>query len=98
MSAFINYLTIETAVRLAAFLDQPWPPRHIDRAAHDHRLSALEALIHREGGTFKDTTSGYAVNIGGVRATSTSGLFGATRNWINAVRKKAAAQTERGAA
>lgn len=29
----------------------------------------------------------------GVRATSSSGLIGATRNWINAVRKKSAKQT-----
>lgn len=93
MSTFIHHLTIETAVKLARFLDQPWPPQHIDRAAHDHRMKSLEDLISREGGALWETATGWTVNIGGVRATYTSGLIGATRNWINAVRKKSAKQT-----
>lgn len=92
MAAFIHHLTIQTANKLDDFLEQPFPPRHINRDAHDLRMRALADLIYREGGSSNETATGYSVNIGGVRATSTSGLVGATRNWINSVRKKAAAQ------
>jgi hypothetical protein len=92
MAAFINHITLQTAVALDKFLDQPWPPRHINRDAYDLRLQALKDLIGREGGQSSETAMGFSVSIGGVRSTSTSSLSGATRNWITAVRKKAAAQ------
>lgn len=92
-TAFIHHLTLKTADKLSEFLDQPWPPRHINRDAHDLRLRALTDLIFREGGSSNESGTNFSVNIGGVRATSTSSMAGAARNWINSVRKKVAAQT-----
>lgn len=92
MTALINWLTIETADRLAAFLDQPFPPRHIDADLHDLRLRHLLDLIVREGGECTENHYAVCVRMDGVSASSTSGLIGAARHWVAVVRKKAAAQ------
>lgn len=91
MTTFINYITLQTATRLEKFLAHTLNNGQTD-ALVAHRRRMLEDLIYREGGSARETSTGYSVNIGGVRATSTSGLVGATRNWINSVRKTAAAQ------
>lgn len=82
--------TLAFADTLRAFIDQPWPPAHIDRTAHDHRLAALQKLILEWGGAYDRTGAGYMVRLNGFRATSTVSLASACRNWITQVTLKAA--------
>lgn len=89
--------TVEFANRLSLFLDQPWPPAHIDRAAHDHRLAALQRLILEWGGAYESNGMGHMIRLNGFKATSTSHLAGACRNWVTQVTLKAAAASMAGA-
>jgi hypothetical protein len=82
--------TLAFADALRAFIDQPWPPAHIDRAAHDHRLAALQRLILEWGGAFDRNGMGWQVRLNGFKATSTSSLRDACQNWIRQVTLKAA--------
>lgn len=88
--------TLAFADQLRAFLDQPWPPAHIDRVAHDHRLGALQRLILEWGGAFDRNGMGWSIRLNGFRATSTSSLGDACRNWIKQVTIKAAAAAMEG--
>jgi hypothetical protein len=90
MAHKVDWLTIQTADRLSAFLDQPFPPRHINADLHDLRMRALLDLIGREGGECTEKHYATRVRMGGVSASSTSGLIGAVHNWVVAVRKKQA--------
>jgi hypothetical protein len=90
MAAPLTWLTIQSADRLAAFLAQPFPPRHINADLHDLSMRALLDLIGREGGDVTETHYAVRVRLGGVSASSTSGLIEAARNWVAAVRKKQA--------
>lgn len=88
--------TLAFADKLRAFLDQPWPPAHIDRAAHDHRLNALHRLIVDAGGSWDYNGAVYSMRLHGFRATSTNHLASACRNWITQVVLKSAAATMAG--
>lgn len=81
--------TIAFADRLRAFLDQPWPPAHIDRPAHDLRLAELQRLILQLGGAFGQGSAGYMIRLDGLKATSTVNLASACGNWVTQVTLKA---------
>lgn len=81
--------TLAFSHKLRAFLDQPWPPAHIDRAAHDHRLHALQVLIAEWGGVSDTRGSVHTIRLNGFKATSTVSLARACRNWITQVTLKA---------
>lgn len=49
--------------------------------------AAKEALV-AAGAVVRDSWQGAAVKLAGIRATSTSGLFGAMQNWLRAARRK----------
>jgi hypothetical protein len=90
--------TLAFSDQLRAFLDQPWPPAHIDRVLHDHRQDALQRLILEWGGGFDRNGMGWVVRLNGFRATSTVSLAGACRNWIAQVTLKASAASMAGVA
>jgi hypothetical protein len=52
------------------------------------RIGALQKLILTEGGAFSSDGLGSTVRLYGYKATSTTGLEGAVRNWIVQVREK----------
>ena len=83
---------------LNEFLHQPWPPAHIDRAMHDLRFGALQKLILEAGGAFDRNGMGWSVRLNGFKATSTSSLADACRNWVKQVTLKAASAAMAGAA
>lgn len=72
---------------LKGFPSSPWT----DKAAWEARLKELQVLILNEGGSFKSDWQGATIRLWGFKATSTTGLTGAARNWINQVRTKAGA-------
>lgn len=81
--------TLAFADQLRAFLAQPWPSAYIDRAAHDHRLHALQKLILEWGGAYDYNGAGHMVRLNGFKATSTVDLASACRNWVTQVTLKA---------
>lgn len=81
--------TLAFSAKLRAFIDQPWPPAHIDRAAHDLRLDALQRMILEAGGSYDRNGMGWVIRLNGFRATSTVSLAGACSNWITQVTLKA---------
>ncbi len=90
--------TLAFAETLTRFIDQPWPPAHIDRVAHDHRLAALQKLILEWGGTFDRNGMGWMIRLNGFKATSTVSLASACQNWVKQVTIKAASAAMAGAA
>lgn len=90
--------TLAFAETLTRFIDQPWPPAHIDRVAHEHRLAALQKLILEAGGVHDDNSMGWMIRMNGFKATSTSSLRDACRNWVKQVTIKAASAAMAGAA
>ena len=90
--------TLALADQLRAFLDQPWPPAHIDLVMHDLRLAALQRLILEWGGVYDRNGMGWMVRLNGFKATSTSSLASACRNWISQVTLKAASAAMAGVA
>lgn len=69
---------------LKGFPSSPWT----DKAAWEARLKELQVLILNEGGSFKSDWQGSQIRLWGYKATSTTGLTGAARNWITQVRDK----------
>ena len=56
---------------------------------YDAEIAKITAIIASEGGAVNDRWDGAAVRMHGLRATSTSGIAGACRNWITQARTKA---------
>lgn len=90
--------TLAFAETLTRFIDQPWPPAHIDRFAHDARQVSLQKLILEWGGAFDRNGMGWMIRLNGFRATSTSSLRDACRNWVKQVTIKAGLAAMAGAA
>jgi hypothetical protein len=63
----------------------PWTE---NKAKWDACRKDLQVLILTEGGAFKDDWQGAQIRLWGYKATSTTGLEGAARNWIAQVRAK----------
>jgi hypothetical protein len=82
---------LAASTRLATFLNQPFPPRHIDAFGHDERLRLLRALIAELGGVAHEGGLDARLRLHGITSTSTSGIVQACRNWISNVTLKAMA-------
>lgn len=77
---------IEAALK--AFPASKWE----SRADWEAAKASLEDLILNEGGSTKEDWQGGVIRLWGCKATSTMGLTGAARNWVNQVRTKTGAQ------
>lgn len=62
------------------------------KPARDAAIKAVVDLIHSKGGRVKQDWQGAAVSLYGLRATSTSGVLAACRNWMTQVTLKSAAE------
>ncbi len=76
------------ADRIEALLNGFPKSRWDSKTEWETRLRELQVLILSEGGSFKDDWQGARVHLWGFRASSTSGLVAACRNWVTQVRAK----------
>ncbi len=74
---------------LQRYPSNPWTE---NKSAWDACRKELQRLILTEGGSFKDDWQGTQIRLWGFKATSTTGLEGAARNWIAQVRAKLTAE------
>lgn len=97
MSKPLNLTEVATLVDGMTNALAGWDDRtcHEAKGSHDWfaRLSDATAILRSEveaiGGRFSDPGGdGIAVQLGGIRSSSTSGVHGACRNWLTAARKK----------
>lgn len=91
MTAPPTAAALACAARIDAMLKSFPRIKHDDPALWATRLRELQVLILQEGGSFKDDWQGGQVRMHGFKATATTGLPFACRNWITQVRQKAAA-------
>ncbi|MFN6055924.1 MAG: hypothetical protein ACK47C_07810 [Paracoccaceae bacterium] len=70
----------------------PRNPWNENKAQWDTCHRDLQKLILTEGGSYKSDGMGSQVRLWGYKATSTTGLEGAARNWIVQVREKLGVQ------
>lgn len=58
------------------------------RMLREASAAACACLTRDHGGTFNVSREPAWINLGGIRASSTMGAFGALRNWHTAARRK----------
>lgn len=79
----VRKIARELSDRLIANKTGPYDP-DARRIATDAAVFAIEAL----GGVIRDDANVFALTLGGVRSTSTSGILGAMTNWLRAAEPK----------
>lgn len=90
-------VTVEEALRAADAETGPWPddPRlaadwHRKRSAAFARMA--DRLAGEEGARFSERGDTSAVNLSGIRASSTMGIGAALKNWLRAARTRLGAR------